>query len=195
MVAVRTSRLRQLNKRGAAAAITAAAMTFTGCAGPASAPPQPSVSASPSPQVNLAEAGDACLLLDSGRLQQRIGVMFEVAASAAKTKTHTCVTRPAAAALPELSLSVTATKTDAAVFKDVIRPDGAKSVSGLGRAAFFVISLKKGRPPSIEVGWLAGNARMLLLKITMPDGSDQVAAKEMAKRLIAVARDIDKRSI
>lgn len=140
-----------------------------------------------------AMAGGACQLLDFGRVTERLSLSFAVAGAARRDKTNTCVLRPATAALPELSLSITPTTADVAVFKDTVPPKGSSTVSGLGKVAFQTTTpAGKGRGPSVEIGWLAGNARLLLLKLTLPADGDAATA---TTKLVELAKEIDKAGV
>ncbi|WP_212832912.1 hypothetical protein [Catellatospora sp. TT07R-123] len=166
------------------------ASLLAGCSGPAGADPAPAPSV---PVRATAAAGGACRLLDQARIAERLGLDLTVAGSARQGKTNTCVARQADAALPELSLSVTPTTADVAVFKDTIPPDGATAVTALGKAAFQAIRpAASGRGPYVEIGWLAGNARLMLLKVVLPAGGDSAA---IAPKLVDLAREIDRAGV
>jgi hypothetical protein len=179
-------------------------MLLAGCAEDgASAQPQPSAAVT-SPSAAAASAppattapptapAGACLLLDFTKVEERLGAGLEISGAATHEKTNTCVARPTEAALPELSLSVTPTKADVAVFKAAMLPDGATAVAELGRVAYQQVRpAAKGRGPYVEVGWLAGNARLLVLKVTLPVGGDGAAA---LPGVLALAKDIDRAGV
>ncbi|MEU7821865.1 hypothetical protein [Catellatospora sp. NPDC049133] len=175
-------------------ALMASGTLLAGCSGAgASAHEPPAEQAprvvSPSPPTPTG----ACLLLDSARIEQRLGVRMAIAGAANHQKTNSCVARPTEAALPELSLSVSPTKADVAVFKDAMLPDGAKAVSALGKVAYSQLKpAAKGRGPYAEVGWLAGNARLLVLKVTLPEGGDAAA---LLPAVVELAKDIDRAGV
>lgn len=171
-------------------ALMASGTLLAGCSGAgASAHEEPPVAASPSP----AALTGACLLLDFPRIEQRLGASLAVSGAANHEKTSTCVARPTAAELPELSISVTPSKADVAVFKAAMQPDGAKAVAGLGRIAFQQTRpAAKGRGPYVEVGWLAGNARLLVLKVTLPVGGD---AAVLTPEVVELAKEIDRAGV
>ncbi|MBV1848510.1 hypothetical protein [Catellatospora tritici] len=166
------------------------ATLLAGCSGPAEAEPD----ATPSVPVRATvAAGGACRLLDHDRITRSLGLDLTVAGSAKQGKTNTCVARQADTPLPELSLSVTPTTADVAVFKDTIPPDGASTVTELGRAAYQAVRpAASGRGPYVEIGWLAGNARLMLLKVTLPKGGDSAG---LAPKLVDLAREIDRAGI
>ncbi|MDI1459345.1 hypothetical protein QEZ54_00035 [Catellatospora sp. KI3] len=166
------------------------ASLLAGCSGPAEGEPEAAPSA---PVRATAAAGGACRLLDHELITRSLGLDLSVAGSAKKGKTNTCVARRTDTPLPELSLSVTPTTADVAVFKDTIPPDGASTVTELGRVAYqSVRPAASGRGPSVEIGWLAGNARLILLKVTLPAGGDSAA---LAPKLVDLAREIDRAGI
>ncbi|BCJ72952.1 hypothetical protein CS0771_24960 [Catellatospora sp. IY07-71] len=172
-------------------ALMAGGTLLAGCAGPGAAaheqPPPPVTT--PSPPV----LSGACLLLDFPRIEQHLGAKLSISGAAVHQKTNTCVARPTDADLPELSISVTPSKADVAVFKDAMLPDGAKAVTGLGRVAYQQTRpAAKGRGPYVEVGWLAGNARLLVLKVTLPVGGD---AGALAPEAVELAKEIDRAGV
>ncbi|MEV4413909.1 hypothetical protein [Catellatospora sp. NPDC049609] len=171
-------------------ALMAGCALLAGCSGAgAQAHQEPPVVSSPSPPALTG----ACLLLDFPRIEQHLGTGLSISGAATHQKTHTCVARSTTADLPELSLSVTPTKADVAVFREAMLPDGAKAVTGLGKVAYQQTRpAAKGRGPYVEVGWLAGNARLLLLKVTMPVGGDAAA---LAPEVVELAKEIDRAGI
>ncbi|WP_166389034.1 hypothetical protein [Catellatospora methionotrophica] len=174
-------------------ALMASGTLLAGCSGAGASAHEPPAAAprvvSPSPPAPTG----ACLLLDAARIEQRLHVRLAIASPAIHDKTSTCVARPTDAALPELSVSVTPTKADAAVFKAAMQPTGAKAVSALGKVAYSQVKpAVASRGPYAEVGWLAGNARLLILKVTVPEGGDAAA---LLPDVIALARDIDRAGV
>jgi hypothetical protein len=162
---------------------------LAGCSGGGASAHEPPVVVSPSPPA----ATGACLLLDFGRIEQRLHQRMTVAGAANHEKTSTCVARPTETALPELSVSVTPSKADVAVFKDAMLPDGAKSVTALGKVAYSQLKpAAKGRGPYVEIGWLAGNARLLVLKVVLPEGGDAAA---LLPDVVELAKDIDRAGV
>ncbi len=171
-------------------ALMAGGTLLAGCGGPGAAAhePPPAVT-TPSPPA----LSGACLLLDFPRIEEHLGAVLSISGAAVHNKTNTCVARPVDAELPELSISVTPSKADVAVFKDAMLPDGAKAVTGLGRVAYQQTRpAAKGRGPYVEVGWLAGNARLLVLKVTLPVGGDAVA---LAPEAVELAKEIDRAGV
>lgn len=172
-------------------ALMAGGTLLAGCAGPGAAAhePPPVVVTTPSPPA----LSGACLLLDFPKIEEHLGAPLSISGAAIHEKTHSCVARPADADLPELSIAVTPSKADVAVFKDAMLPDGAKTVAGLGRVAYQQTRpAAKGRGPYVEIGWLAGNARLLVLKVTLPVGGD---AGALAPEVVELAKEIDRAGI
>lgn len=166
-------------------AAAVAAATLSGCT--ASAEPAPP---SPSPVAPAALAGGACQLLDFGVLERLLGEHYTVAAAAGKDTTLTCVARTAGAAYPEVTLSVAPSIADAAVFRAKVQPKGATVVDGLGKAAYRVeLPGVEGQGPAQEIGWLASNARLLWLRVTLPVGKQ---AADLGLPLVVLAQEIDK---
>jgi hypothetical protein len=149
--------------------------------------PAPSASYAPPP---ASAAGGVCELLDYEVIEQYTGTRFEVSAASTHEKTKTCVVRTGGANLPDLSLSVTAAKVDAAAFKELV-PRGAKTVKGLGKAAYQASTgPNKDEGAVTEVGWLTDDGKVLCLRYTFPDGMDKAAVDELAPKLVELAGQI-----
>jgi hypothetical protein len=170
-----------------------ALVTGCGMAGCAPAAGEPATASSPSVAETPASAeGGACYLLDYGDIEAAIGVRFDVAAATRSKNTFTCVVQPALGASTHLSLSVSTTTADISVMKDVVAPDGADSVSGLGKWGYqTIVKAARGEGPRIEVGWLSGDGRLLILRFTTAAGTSAVAADAAVPKVVALARKID----
>jgi hypothetical protein len=161
----------------------------TGCA-PAAG--EPATAASPTAAAIPASAeGGACHLLDYADIEVAIGIRFDVAAATRSRDTYTCVVQPALGGA-HLSLSVSTTRADVSVMKDVVAPDGASAVSGLGKWGYrTVLRAARGQGPRVEVGWLSGDGRLLILRLTTAAGTSTAAATAAAPRLVTLAKKID----
>lgn len=149
--------------------------------------PDPTVSPT---TVPASAAGGACKLLDYPLIEQFTGTRFGVSAASKHQKTQTCVVRTEEGQLPDLSLSVTSSSTDAA-FAEMV-PSGAKSVKGLGKTAYRVSRAPEGdRGAEAEVGWLTSDGRAICLRYTFADGEDKAAADELATKLVELAKEIE----
>jgi len=138
-------------------------------------------------------AGGACQLIEFETLEKLLGQRYTIAAAAKKDTTNTCVVRTEAAPVPEISVSVTPSKADAAIFNDIVKPKGSTAVAGIGKAAYQLVTPGKAADgPVLEVGWLTGDARLLFLSWTLPAGSDPAGA---GLKLIALAKELDKSSL
>lgn len=166
---------------------TAVLLALAGCTAKLPTP-------APAPQLRPAALeGGACQLIEFEKVSQALGQSYTIAAAAKKDKTNTCVVRTELAPLPEVVLSVTPTKADPAVFKDVVKPKGSTAVAGVGKMAYQIVSPAKAPAgPVVEIGWLTGDARLLFLRLALPAGADAAAA---APQLVALAKEIDKSSI
>jgi hypothetical protein len=139
-----------------------------------------------------AAAGGACQLLDYDVIQARLGVRFDMAASGNVDATYTCVLQPAKAELPDLSLAVTATQADTATFKNSVTPKGAATVSGLGKIAYSVsVPAGGGAGPGVEVGWLSGNQRLIILRYRSPGATASGDANAILPKVVDLAKAID----
>ncbi|SCG76711.1 hypothetical protein [Micromonospora humi] len=172
-----------------------AVLLATGCAEDA---PAVEVPAAPPPAADVAAAssGGACRLLDFAVIAAHTGGTFDVAAATDRGDTHTCVVRAQAAALPELTLSVTDTSIDAATFTADVQPRGAAKVTKLGKIAYRRTVSKTGKAgPVAEVGWLAGEDRLASLRWATPPGTASAEADRATAKLVALAKVIDTRRL
>lgn len=174
-------------RRGGWLWVTAVALAaLAGCA-PAAQPaaepaatPRPAAVAGTEPP-RPAAAGGACHLLDYDVIAAHLGVRFDVAAARSSGDSHTCVLRRERERMPELVLAVTPARVDVPTFVEDFTPAGSTAVSELGKAGYL--------GPGLEVGWLSGDDRLLLLSLAMPDGS---GPDEPGDGLLALARAIDR---
>lgn len=176
--------------RGRVAVLGLGVLLLAGCGedAPDVSLPAPTISVSPVP---ASAAGGACELLDYVTIEEIIGVRFDVAAASQHQKTRTCVLQPEEASRPDLSLSLTDTKTDTSVFQELV-PSGAKTVKGLGKAAYrHVVAPGKGHGGAVEVGWLTGKGRVLCLRYTLAAGAEKTEAEELAPKLVELAERIE----
>jgi hypothetical protein len=184
------------------AALVVTQLVLTGCGTePGSA--APSVSASPvitatsrpkPARVPAAAAGGACRLLDFAVVEQVIGVAFEVAAAGQQEATYTCVLQRVGASVPDLMLTVTPSSATVPIFRTVLTPKGAAALTGLGKVGYRArvpAVVKAGRGPGVEIGWLSGNQRILVLRVTLAAGVAVPAAEALAPKLLALAKRLD----
>jgi hypothetical protein len=174
----------------------AAAVLIGGCGQASAHGPDPVPALVPlsdgEPPAVAATAGGACELLDFGVVAQALGARFDVAAATQQGQSYTCVLQASGASLPDLVLSVSRTAADAAVFGDTVRPDGAHSLKGLGKAAYrMTFSAKAGHGPAVEVGWLSGDGRLITLRYTLSKGVTKAAAVALEPKLITLAKQLD----
>ncbi|NUT31913.1 MAG: hypothetical protein HOV79_02455 [Hamadaea sp.] len=173
---------------GRLTAVTVVLLAASGCT---SAVPTPTPA--PPPVRPAALAGGACRHIEFDKVSAALGARYTIAAAAKTDKTNTCVVRTEESPIPEVVLSVTPTKADSGVFKDIVKPKGSTAVGGLGKMAYQLITPAKGTSgPVVEVGWLTGDARLLFLRLTLPPGQD---AAGVAPKLVSLAKEIDKSSL
>jgi hypothetical protein len=171
--------------------IGAGLLVVSGC-GDGAAPGGPALPAPVVVDLPASAAGGACALLDYSVIEQAIGVRFDVSAASQVRQTSTCVVRSEKVERPDLTLSVTATSADASVFKSDVMPSGSQSVSGLGKVAYRLTeSPKKGSGPAVEIGWLSGDGRLIILRYVLAAGPDRDAADAVAGKLITLAKKIE----
>ena len=151
--------------------------------------PLPTVSTSPAPPAAAALAGGACLLLNYDIINKALGSDFDVAAAANKSGTYTCVvqgTQP----YPDLTLSITATSLTPANFTADLKPAGATSVPDLGKVGYSAqITATSTAGPAIEIGWLSGNDRLIVMRYTA--GAGATVADPVAAGMASLARTVD----
>jgi hypothetical protein len=155
--------------------------------------------ASPSATAATAQAADgggACRLLDFGMVNAKLGLNLSVAAGAQQDNTFSCVLQAAGASYPDLVLSVTATTIGPEVFGTMIQPKDATAVPGLGVTGYQMQTPPAEKAgPGVEVGWLAGNKRIIQLSLRLAPGTpDQKAADTMPK-VVELAKLIDLSSL
>jgi hypothetical protein len=167
-----------------------------GCAAEIGGPP-PVLPPVTVPQLPAAVAGGACELLDYPTIEQQLGVRFDVAAASRVGDTYTCVVQAQGATRPDLVLAVSEkTPADASVFTDDLTPEGAKTVKGLGKAAYRVtLAARKGGGAAVEVGWLTGDKRLITLRYTLAEGKGEPEADKLASRVVALAKTLDLSSL
>lgn len=137
-------------------------------------------------------AGGACLLLDYNVINQSLGTAFSVAASADKDDTFTCVVQSAQASYPDLTLAITATDLAVSDFQSDVVPKGAKAISKLGRIGYEIQRpAADGVGPTLEVGWLSGNARLIVLRYATAANASSKDVAALAAELVTLARVVD----
>jgi hypothetical protein len=186
---------------GALALIAAVASTLlTGCTtigGRTKAATTATPAATPTRSTApAAAAGGACYLLDFADITATLGVRFDVAAASKHDKTSACVVQQAGASRPDLVLTATPTNADGAIFKSDVTPKGGIVVKNLGAAGYQrTLPATAGAGPGAEVGWLAGNGRLLTLRFTNAIDADPAAGGTVLPKLVALAQKIDESSI
>lgn len=146
---------------------------------PASAKPEPA-----------SLAGGACLLLDYATINNALGTNFDVAASADKSDSYTCVVQSSSASFPDLTLSITATDLSVSDFQSDVAPSKSKKVSSLGKVGYEIEhAASGGNGPTIEVGWLSGNERLIVMTYAYaPDAQTDPA---LVGKMNELARAVD----
>lgn len=175
-------------------------LVIAGCDRAPAAPPAGQAAGSSSPtsvkpsRVPAAAAGGVCQLLDYAVVEQLLGLTFEVAAGGQQEATQTCVLQRTGTTVPDLALAVTPSNADATIFKSSVMPKGAAAVGGLGKAGYQAAvnpPPNSGRGPGVEIGWLAANKRILVLRATLaPDATPQ-SAQELGPKLVELAKKVD----
>jgi hypothetical protein len=162
-------------------------------AGPSAASPSPT-GLRPT-RWPAAQAGGACQLLDYGVVEQIIGLTFEVAAGGRQDATYTCVLQRTGGTVPDLSLAVTPTTATPTIFRTALAPKGSTAVTGLGKVAYragVAPVPKAGRGSGIEIGWLSGNNRILVLRCTLAADATPETVAQLTTKLVELALAVDK---
>ncbi len=170
--------------------------TLTGAATPSdrASTARPSAPSTTAPDVpgQAAFAGGACLLLDFNVIRSVLGTAFDVAAAADTGGTYSCVVQGTAASHPDMALSITATDLTAAEFKANAQPDGARPVTALGTIGYEIRNpAPSGAGPVIEVGWLSGNDRLIVLRYTCATNVSAAAVAALEPKMIKMAQTVD----
>lgn len=117
---------------------------------------------------------------------------FDVSAAADDSGTYTCDVQSTGASYPDLTLTVTATDLQPLDFTANVAPAGSTSVTELGVIAYVLQVKASGKlGPAVEVGWLSGNDRLIILRYTFPSSGTTAAATALQPKLIALAKKID----
>lgn len=135
-------------------------------------------------------AGGACQLLDYQVVEETLGLTFDVAAGGRHEATHTCVLQKTGTTVPDLSLSVSPTTATPVVFRSAVAPKGAATVTGLGKAAYragVAPVPKSARGAGVEIGWLSGKNRILVLRCTLAPDAPPGAVAQITAKLVELA--------
>ncbi len=167
----------------------------SGCStGSAKPTPTPVVTYGPVPPD---VAGGSCQLLDYATVTADLGLTFDVAAASQNQQTYTCVLEREGAPLPDLLLSITlVADLDIPTFKAKVIPSGATAIGDLGKIGYSrTAPATADVGPSVEVGWLAGNGRLIVLRCRLATSGTADDAAALVPKLVTLARKIDLTSI
>jgi hypothetical protein len=166
-----------LMRLGLAAAAAMVLLAGSGCA-----------HGGPAPQARIAGAQPACSRLDLDVVGFTLDTWFTAAAPGVSDTTHSCALAMAGSPYPYLTLTLTPTQADALVFAAVVVPTGATPLTGLGRAAYQLLSTAA---PAAEVGWLSTRGELLVLRFACTPGTASAQVSELGVRLAQLARHIE----
>ncbi len=174
--------------------MTVVALLAAGCTRPE---PKPAALAQPTRSaVPAGSVGGACHLLDYDVVAKFLGLTFEVAAASQSATTFSCVLRTRAASYPDLVLTVTPTKADDKVFRSTIMPKGATAVAELGKVAYSAPTRPEDSAgPGVEIGWLTGDRRLIMLRCHLAPGTASELAARLTPKLVSLAVEIDVSSL
>ncbi len=141
-------------------------------------------------------AGGACQLMNFDLVKGSLGVDFDVAGAGNVDDSYTCVLQKLKDELPDLTLSVTPTQADIALFHDKVIPKGATVLSDLGKLGYSrTVGPAAGAGPAAEVGWLSGNQRLMTLRYRSPAGTDPAQVSALVSKLVDLAKKVDQASV
>lgn len=177
-----------------AVAVFLALLVTAGC----TAKPPKHTDAVPTPGLLPAAAsGGSCQLLDFDEITTDLGLTFDVAAASEIQDTFTCVLERQGAPLPDLTFSIALVSSlDITTFKAKLVPSGAAVIGDLGKIGYSrTAPAAAGAGPTVEVGWLAGNGRLIILRCRLATTSTAADATALAPRLVVLAHRIDLTSV
>jgi hypothetical protein len=152
-------------------------------------------SSSPS-RAPAAAAGGACYMVEYDVVEQTVGTSFDLAASSAAGDTVTCALQTRGGSFPDVTLAVTSVKVDTAVFRSTVVPKGSTSVAGLGKAGYSVVRpAGEGAGPGVEVGWLTGDGRLLVLRYRCAPEAPAAEAAALVPKVTALAKKVDESAV
>jgi hypothetical protein len=169
--------------------LLAVAALLGGCTEADSDHPRPAVTRSAAP---AAAAGGACRLLDYAVVAQTLGATFDVAAASQSGSSVSCVLQTRTASYPDLELTVAPTKADVKAFRTAVMPKGAATVPGLGRIGYSAAAPPlDAAGPGVEVSWLTGNGKLLLLRYRLAGDAAPELATAATPKLVQLALQLD----
>jgi hypothetical protein len=141
-------------------------------------------------------AGGACQLMNFDLVKTSLGIDFDIAGAGNVDDSYTCVLQKVAAPLPDLTLSVTPTVADTGTFHDKVIPKAATVLSDLGKLGYSrTVPGSGGAGPGVEVGWLSGNERLMILKYRAAAGTSPDDVGALVPKLVDLAKKIDQASV
>jgi hypothetical protein len=178
----------------AASAGCTAAAGDSASSGPSGAPS--GVGASVPPPSAAALAGGACLLMNFATVRKELGTAFTVAAAADSSGSYSCVLQESSGSLPSLTLSITATDLSTADFKTNVVPSGSSPISELGKIAYRkIVPATKSTGPSIEVGWLSGNNRLIIFRYVCARDTPTATSSALGTKMVSLAQIVDQTTV
>jgi hypothetical protein len=185
------------SKVTAAMLVALALTTVTGCARSGAHPRAAAASTPTPPRPPAADAGGACYLLEYEVVEQVVGTSFDVAAASQAGDTFVCVLQQAkSGSYPDLTLAVSPTDANPAVFTATVSPKGAAPVPDLGKIGYSAsVPAAADTGPAVEVGWLSGNNRLLVLRYHCPRSATADDIGGLTPKLVVLARKIDQTSL
>jgi hypothetical protein len=148
--------------------------------------------AQPGPQWPAAAAGRLCPLLDFDTVANDLGVRFDTAGGGRQDDTLTCAVTQAGHDFPYLTVAATGSDADELIFVATVIPSNGQTVPGLGRVAYqLALPAAAGGGPGLEVCWLSGSKRLVVLRYFFPAGATDADVAALLPKLVALAHTAD----
>src|SRR5262245_29572954 len=148
------------------------------------------------PPSAAALAGGACLLMNFATVRKELGTAFTVAAAGDSSGSYSCVLQESSGSLPSLTLSITATDLSSADFKSNVVPKGSSPISQLGKIAYRqIVPATKSTGPSIEVGWLSGNNRLIIFRYVCARDTPAATSSALGTKMVSLAQIVDQTTV
>ncbi|MEU5153259.1 hypothetical protein [Glycomyces sp. NPDC021274] len=147
-------------------------------------------------ELDLADAGGACPLIDGELLNSITGLHFrfasggpgEEAGDDAPAQTS-CAVQTGEAAYPDLTYYVIPVEATVDVYKEELA-DGTEEIDGLGEAAYWIVHTEDtGAGPALEMGWYDAGT-IFEMRYTTPVGTDPAVVNDLVAGFTELAQGI-----
>jgi hypothetical protein len=137
-------------------------------------------------------AGIACQLIEYDAVADATGTRFDTAGGGRQDETLTCALTQSSSQFPYLTLAMTPTTVDEAIFTARVIPGGASPIGDLGKVAYHLVIAPAGPAgPAIELGWLSSSTRLMILRYTFAPSTPPEEVTEMGPKLVTLAQQVE----